>query len=58
MMDKWPTLEGRLNNPITTEEEALRQLKANGHVLTPLAEAKLKSYERKKQTKDKIRRHR
>ena len=32
MKPKWPTLEGRLNHPLTTEKEALLQLKQIGGV--------------------------
>lgn len=41
---KWPTLEGRLNHPITTRGEALLQMKNNGDVLTPLAERYLAKF--------------
>jgi hypothetical protein len=43
---KWPTLKARLANPIMTEEEALRQLKASGIELSDLAKKKLKRYEK------------
>lgn len=45
MKYKWPTLYGRLNQPFTSEGEAIAQMKANGDVLTPLAEKILKKYE-------------
>ena len=38
MKPQWPTLEGRLANAPTSRLEALNQMKANGDVLTPLAE--------------------
>lgn len=41
---KWPTLEGRLNHPLTSRVEALEQMKANGDVLSPLAEAYLEKH--------------
>ena len=37
-MSKWPTLKGRLSQPLTTTVEALQQMKRNGDILTPLAE--------------------
>ena len=37
---KWPTLQGRLNNPPTSELEALEQL-AKSVELTPLAKKRL-----------------
>lgn len=44
MKRKWPTLEGRLNQPLMSRGEALKQMKANGDVLTPLAEKELEEY--------------
>ena len=44
---KWPTLEGRLSQPLTSRGEALRQMKDNGDILTPLAEKCLAKYERR-----------
>jgi len=42
MKDKWPTLEGRLNNPLTTDEEALIQLHhTSGVTLSDWAKKKL-----------------
>jgi hypothetical protein len=41
MKSKWPTLEGRLNNPLTTEKEALLQLQET-MPLTDYATKKLK----------------
>jgi hypothetical protein len=38
----WPTLEGRLNNPLTTEKEALLQLQKT----MPLTKYALKKLER------------
>ena len=46
---KWPTLEGRLNHPLTSRGEALRQMKNNGDILTPWAEKELEKYERTQQ---------
>ena len=43
---KWPTLEGRLNQPLTSRGEALRQMKNSGDILTPLAERYLEKYEK------------
>ena len=40
----WPTLAGRLSQPLTSRYEALMQLKANGDILSPLAEKYLKKY--------------
>ena len=37
MKRKWPTLEGRLNHPLTSKREALEQMKKNGDVLTEQA---------------------
>jgi hypothetical protein len=34
---KWPTLEGRLNQPLTSTEEAIKQMEANGDILTEYA---------------------
>jgi len=42
----WPTLAGRLSQPLTSRGEALKQMKANGIVLSPLAEKYLKKYEK------------
>ena len=44
---KWPTLAGRLSQPLTSRGEALRQMKNNGDILTPLAERELEKYERR-----------
>lgn len=51
---KWPTLKARLDNALTSNEEALRQLKTNEATLSPLAEKLLKKYEnrQKKARKD------
>jgi hypothetical protein len=53
MKRKWPTLEGRLNHPLTSRGEALRQMKNNGDVLSLAAEKDLEKYEnlRKRQRK-------
>ena len=40
----WPTLVGRLMQPLTSRGEALLQMKNNGDVLTPLAERHLEKY--------------
>jgi hypothetical protein len=34
---RWPTLKDRLNQLLTTREEAVKQMKANGDELTKLA---------------------
>jgi len=34
MKQKWPTLEGRLNHPLTSTCEAVKQMKNNGDNLT------------------------
>ena len=39
----WPTLEGRLSQPLTSRCEALKQMKANGDILSPLAEKYLQN---------------
>ena len=41
MKSTWPTLEGRLNQPLTTRKEALLQLKNSGMELTPRAQKEL-----------------
>lgn len=41
MKQKWPTLKGRLSQPITSRREALTQLKEGGNILTPWAEKEL-----------------
>jgi hypothetical protein len=33
----WPTLESRLNHPLTDTLTALKQMEANGDILTPFA---------------------
>ena len=33
---RWPTLKGRINNPITTRDEAVLQMKNNGDILSLL----------------------
>lgn len=38
---EWPTLKGRLNQPITSRLQALKQLKASGVSLSPWAEKEL-----------------
>jgi hypothetical protein len=49
---KWPTLEGRLNNPIKSRLEGLRQMKANGDILTPEAEKDLLRLEKEEVMKE------
>ena len=44
MKYKWPTLEGRLNQPLTSRGEALLQMKRNGDILTPWAQKELDKY--------------
>lgn len=53
MKSKWPTLEGRLNQPLTCRGEAMRQMKNNGDILTPWAEKELQKYEESQRTKRK-----
>jgi hypothetical protein len=48
---KWPTLKGRLEHPLKTEEEALLQLKQHNIPMSEDAKKKLEQYERKRQTK-------
>jgi hypothetical protein len=40
-MSKWPTLSSRLKHPLTSEKEAILQLKKSVEI-TPLAKKKLK----------------
>ena len=42
----WPTLEGRLKHPITSEKEALLQLKNSGVQLSEYGEKLLKKLEK------------
>jgi hypothetical protein len=52
MKYKWPTLEGRLNQPLTSRLEALKQLKACGGVtLSPWAEKELERLLKKEEAK-------
>lgn len=44
----WPTLAGRLNNPLMSRGEALEQMKTNGDVLSPAAQAYLNKYHENK----------
>ena len=44
MSDKWPTLEGRLNQPLTSTGEALEQMVRNGDVLSELGQKTLEKY--------------
>lgn len=37
MKPKWPTLEGRLNQPLTSRREALEQMQRNGDILSEWA---------------------
>jgi hypothetical protein len=48
---KLPTLEGRLNQPLTSRVEALLQMKNNGDILTPLAEKYLEKWLKEKSKK-------
>ena len=43
---KWPTLEDRLKNPITSEKQAIKQLKESGVQLSEYGEKLLKKYEK------------
>ena len=43
---KWPTLEGRLKNPITSEKQALEQLKQCGIPLSEYGEKRLKKLQK------------
>ena len=56
MKYKYPTLEGRLNHPLNSRGDALQQMKANGDILSPLAEKELQKYENKNSKKSKSRR--
>lgn len=48
MKPKWPTLEGRLSQPLTTEEEALLQLeKTEGITLSEYAKKKLEKIKKR-----------
>jgi len=47
MKDNWPTLKGRLNQPITTECEALEQLSKTMN-LSDLAKKKLNKCKKRK----------
>ena len=42
---KWPTLEGRLKQPLTCEKQALKQLKQSGLPLSDYGEKLLKKLE-------------
>jgi hypothetical protein len=49
MKNNWPTLEGRLSHPLTTEEEALLQLeKVEGITLSDYAIKKLEKIKKRK----------
>lgn len=49
----WPTLEGRLSQPLTSRGDALKQMKNNGDILSPMAEKELAKYEcRRKRNRD------
>jgi hypothetical protein len=45
---KWPTLAGRLSQPLASRAEALEQMKANGDVLSPMAERYLEKHKHDK----------
>ena len=49
---RWPTLEGRLSQPLTSRCEALKQMKANGDILSPLAERYLQKCLEKEKKKN------
>ena len=51
-LSKWPTLEGRLRNALTSELEALEQL-ARDNVLSPLATKRLERLRKKEKKKAK-----
>lgn len=52
MKYKWPTLEGRLNQPLTSRLEALKQLKAcPGVSLSEYAEKELERLLKKEEAK-------
>lgn len=51
---KWPTLKGRLNQPIATRCDALKQMKANGDTLSDWAERYLEKYERTEKTRSNV----
>jgi hypothetical protein len=58
MSDKWPTLEGRLSQPLTSELQALEQferchLEAGGPELSPYARRRLEKLRKKEQKKQK-----
>ena len=42
---EWPTLEGRLKNPITSEKQAIKQLKESGVQLSEYGEKLLTKLE-------------
>lgn len=44
----WPTLAGRLNQPSASRRETLEQMKANGDILSPMAEQYLEKYKHDK----------
>ena len=46
MKPKWPTIEGRLNHPLTSEIQALKQLKQSGVPLSEYGEKLLKKLEK------------
>jgi hypothetical protein len=46
MKPKWPTIEGRLNHPLTSEIQALKQLKQSGVLLSEYGEKLLKKLEK------------
>ena len=49
MKRKWPTLEGRISHPLTSRAEAIKQMRENGDILTPMAE----KYERTQKRRSK-----
>jgi urocanate hydratase len=46
MKPKWPTIEGRLNQSLTSEIQALKQLKQSGVPLSEYGEKLLKKLEK------------
>lgn len=51
MKSKWPTLEGRLNQPPATVLEALEQMVRNGDVLSEYGKKRLEKERRKEKCK-------
>jgi hypothetical protein len=51
MTRPWPTLSGRLNQPLTSRAEALQQAKDNGDTLSPAALKYLEKWQKRKKKK-------